>query len=582
MLAYNNCAPSFQATGDGSSAFKSNSGSLSDEPAFVGPMDDFAGGSQQKSILNTLSDGFKCNSVTKGQVLQVLNYNVGPLTHRQYEYTVNNLFGITVYPDLINDYSKVSYNNSLGRVAPGIELVEGFFSSAEKVLSAIKSTAAANSRVFKCSNPNNENECLSEFTENWGRLLFRRPLSSNESQKVLDVAFDQGGSLNNKMESALYLLLVSPQFTYHFYGLNLAVNNSDTQQIDEYDFASKISFFLWGQAPEGWLLDLAENNQLRQQLPEVVDRMLASEKSTYVARELAYNWFTMGSLREVGNKNFGVDGVTNDQANWNLAEQVTHFVDYHIQNNLPVSDLFNTDVMFHTDKTAKLYGLNSNGYNGQFKMVKTGDPNRSSGILSHMGFWANNSSNGEVNVFTRGPMIKTKLLCDVPIGAPSGQLIGTSLGESDTIKASVNKLSQVAPCSSCHIVTDPYGKAVENFDSFGRYRANYSNGEAINYTQLTPEGVSISSVKDLGVHFARDKKDLLNYCATKNLLSLASGKDLFDDRHIGALNSVGSCYTLQFYGQNISQNQDIKMKDLIKKIIIAGSSLIGQTAKVSE
>ena len=71
--------------------------------------------------------------------------------------------------------------------------------------------------------------------------------------------------------------------------------------IGDFEFASRLSYFLWSTMPDQELLQLASDQQLhvREVLDEQIDRMLQSPKAIALVEQFASQWLNLGNLDEV-------------------------------------------------------------------------------------------------------------------------------------------------------------------------------------------------------------------------------------------------------------------------------------------
>ena len=61
-------------------------------------------------------------------------------------------------------------------------------------------------------------------------------------------------------------------------------------QVDEYALASRLSYFLWSTMPDEELFRLAEQGELRKNLPAQVQRMLKDEHSQALVANFVGQW----------------------------------------------------------------------------------------------------------------------------------------------------------------------------------------------------------------------------------------------------------------------------------------------------
>src|SRR5205823_3138015 len=94
---------------------------------------------------------------------------------------------------------------------------------------------------------------------------YRRPVSAAEESTLMAVyqkSSESGRSFQDSVKDALLVVLTSPQFLF-------LVETSSTpapEPLDNYELASKLSYFLWNGPPDHKALQLAASGALRRQL----------------------------------------------------------------------------------------------------------------------------------------------------------------------------------------------------------------------------------------------------------------------------------------------------------------------------
>ncbi len=82
--------------------------------------------------------------------------------------------------------------------------------------------------------------------------------------------------------------LCSPKFQFRV-ELDDRPESGEARALDEFQLASRLSYFLWSSMPDETLLSLAERGQLSQQLDVQVKRMLADYRANAWSSSLHFN-----------------------------------------------------------------------------------------------------------------------------------------------------------------------------------------------------------------------------------------------------------------------------------------------------
>ena len=126
---------------------------------------------------------------------------------------------------------------------------------------------------------------------------FRRPVE----QELLDryAAFvsrqlDSGVAFTEAMKFVAAATIASPKFLYLY---EKSGSEETAAALDDFELASRLSFFLWGSLPDQALLDLAAAGTLS--TPEVLDtqlnRMLKASKTEAILRQLSVSVAAAGA-----------------------------------------------------------------------------------------------------------------------------------------------------------------------------------------------------------------------------------------------------------------------------------------------
>src|SRR5262249_8614296 len=121
---------------------------------------------------------------------------------------------------------------------------------------------------------------------------FRRPLRAGDLEPYLalfETAQKQGDSFQNSILFAIQGALVSPQFLFRIETPNSGPN---PRLLEDYELASRLSYFLWSSMPDALLFDLAEAGKLNYPdiLKSQVARMLRSPKSFEFMQSFIEQW----------------------------------------------------------------------------------------------------------------------------------------------------------------------------------------------------------------------------------------------------------------------------------------------------
>ena len=120
---------------------------------------------------------------------------------------------------------------------------------------------ATRARIFVCRPPNDDRDggaCARKILVPLARLAYRRPVTREEERQLLhlyEVGRKQGGG-EAGIETALSYILSSPQFIFRAETDPANVAPGSAFVVNDYDLASRLSFFIWSSIPDNELLTL--------------------------------------------------------------------------------------------------------------------------------------------------------------------------------------------------------------------------------------------------------------------------------------------------------------------------------------
>ncbi|HEX3871983.1 MAG TPA: DUF1592 domain-containing protein, partial [Pirellulales bacterium] len=140
-------------------------------------------------------------------------------------------------------------------------------------------------------------EAAEAILDNLLPRALRRPVSKDEAARYLrlfDMAHERGDAFEPSVKLMLTAVLCSPHFLYR----NELGATKGEYELDDYQLASRLSYFLWMTMPDDELTRLAEAGKLRE--PDVlaaqVDRMIADDRLRAFTSAFLGQWLGFDSL----------------------------------------------------------------------------------------------------------------------------------------------------------------------------------------------------------------------------------------------------------------------------------------------
>ncbi len=372
---------------------------------------------------------------------------------------------------------------------------------------------------------------------NFATRAFRRPITPDELDR-LDTVFERAYGVTQNFEESMQVAveatLVSPQFLYR---LELdPVAQTGTRNLDDYELASRLSYFLWSSMPDETLFNLAAEKQLHK--PEILEaqiqRMIQDPKADALANDFAGQWLELQKLAIVfpNPKQFpGVD----DSMKRDMATETKMFFSDVLRNDLPITDFIDADFSYVNEKLAKLYGI-PGVYGSTFQRVYVEEPR--GGVITQASVLTVTSNPTRTSPTKRGKWVLEQILGTPPPPPPPG--VGVIADEqhrisATTLRALMEEHRKNPTCAVCHAKMDPIGFGLDNFDAVGRLRT--MDGAFPLDTQGTlPDGRTFSGPQELKKILLADKDKFARSLAEKLMIyGLGRGLTPTDDCALDAI-----------------------------------------------
>ena len=367
---------------------------------------------------------------------------------------------------------------------------------------------------------------------------FRRPVTDVEVTRLMAMwtkADADGRSFDESMDFVLQAVLISPSFLFRM-EQEPQPNEGAVHTLDEYELASRLSYFLWSSMPDDELLALADKGQLRANLDAQVRRMLKDPKSAALVQNFAGQWLQLRAMQNVA-----PDTQRYPAFDQSLREAMTKetqmFFTAIVQENRNVLDFIDADFTFVNERLAKHYGLT--GVTGdEFRRVTLPKDQRG-GLLTQASILTITSYPGRTSPVQRGKWVLENLLDAAPPPPPpnvpaladdsKAQLTGTMRQRMEQHRANPT-------CAACHEQMDAIGFGLENFDAIGEWRTVDGNNDKIDPSGVLPGGKSFNGPAELR-EIIKSHSDEFSRCLTSKMLTYALGRGLesYDRRTIDAV-----------------------------------------------
>ncbi|MFK7818614.1 MAG: DUF1592 domain-containing protein [Planctomycetaceae bacterium] len=405
---------------------------------------------------------------------------------------------------------------------------------------------------------------------------FRRPAAHDQVERYATFVvqqIDSGLTFSDAMKSVAAATIASPKFLYLYDRNNDGKQAVETTaRVDDFDLASRLSFFLWGSLPDEELLRLASEGKLNdaRTLIAQTDRMLRDRKLKRFCDSFPSQWLQLDRIiSSIPNRGrFPKFYYAKYRSSMHMQLEPLLLFETVLIENRSILDLIDPDFTYRSNKLEYVYGKLGNKVKGQgsgvavlnFRRVKTPD-RRTGGVITNAAVMTMTSGTERTQPITRGAWVAGVIFNDPPEPPPADV---PPLSEKPqhgeeklTLRERLASHRERADCRGCHEQIDPLGFALENFDPIGNWREQYENGRDIDSAGRLFRQHEFKTVVEFKDAILAEK-DQFTRALAGHLMSFALARELGPMDEV-ALDSI----------TNAVIADDYRMKTLIREIILS-------------
>ena len=370
-------------------------------------------------------------------------------------------------------------------------------------------------------------EAAEKIIRHFATRAYRRPAQDSEVSRLMAVwakADSDGRPFERSIDHVLKAVLVSPAFLFRMELDPQPGETGNIHTLNEYELASRLSYFLWASMPDDELFAMAEQGKLRANLDAQVRRMLKDPKSSALVENFAGQWLQLRTMATIApdSKHFPeFDEALRDA----MTKETQLYFNAIVQEDRNVMDFVDSDFTYVNERLAKHYGLA--GVTGnEFRRVSLPKDQRG-GILTQASILTITSYPARTSPVQRGKWVLENLLDAAPPPPPPNVpalVEGEKAELTGTLRQRMERHRADPKCATCHAQMDGIGFALENFDAIGAWRTQDGN-DAIDAKGTLPGGKSFNGPAELRA-IIKSQSDEFCRCMANKMLTFALGRGL--------------------------------------------------------
>ena len=452
-----------------------------------------------------------------------------------------------------HNWSKTYAQEDMHRLGPGLDILGVSIKGPHNVIpDQLTRERLVRSKAFLGPRPDGIDDI--EFGEQILRRFlpaaFRRPVTDDQLNDYLAVVRMHLEEFPNKrVEEGLHLAirkaLISPRFLFR--GLKPG-------KLDDWDLASRLSYFLTSRPPDDRLLTLAQFGELSDKsvLENEVRRLLAKPERKEFVRHFTGQWLITRKLKGVMPDPRLLRFLPRDRLA--MIEETERFFDEILVENHSLDTFINPGFSYRNQFLNIIYETEVSGR--EMRRITLPKGGKEGGLLGLASIMMATANGVDTHPVHRGVWLLENVL-GLPTPPPPPEVPAVAPDTSGTTTMREQMLAHQADptCARCHERIDPLGFVMENFDPVGRWREYYpvyteeaaaplkeefysSDSEAtrlgrrIDASATMPDGTVLKDVTDLKAYIL-DNMDLFAECLTEKLMIYATGRPLnFGDKRV--------------------------------------------------
>jgi hypothetical protein len=388
----------------------------------------------------------------------------------------------------------------------------------------------ARRRIFVCRPADSRDKirCAKEIFSTLARRAYRRPVSAADLKPLLSfyVSGRHHGTFESGIEMGLRRMLVAPDFLFRVERDPPGATPASIYRLNDFELASRLSFFLWSSIPDDQLLDLAEGGKLKDPavFEQQVRRMLADRRSRTLVSNFAGQWLFLRNLSRA-QPDPDVFPEFDENLRQAFQRETELLLEDILREDRSVVDLLNANFTYLNERLARHYQI-PNVYGANFRRVTLTDSDRF-GLLGQGSILTVTSYPTRTSPVLRGKWILENLLGTPPPPPPANVpdlKDHAEDGRALSLREQMEKHRADSTCASCHARMDPLGFALESYDGVGKRRAKDTNG-VIDTSGSLPDGTKFEGpggLRDLLL----SRRDQFVETVAEKLLTYALGRGL--------------------------------------------------------
>jgi hypothetical protein len=368
-----------------------------------------------------------------------------------------------------------------------------------------------------------------------------RPTQAEPYVRLFEAELKEGSSFEEALLTAYTAVLCSPANLYF---------HEQPGRLDGWAVAARLSYMLWGTAPDDELRRLAANGALLQPatLRAQTDRLVADPRAQRFVRDFTDQWLSLRNI-DATTPDKQLYPEYDDALKAAMLAETRGFFSEVLTKNLSVTDFLDSDWTILNNRLARHYGIP--GVEGvAFRKVALKPEDHRGGLLTHASVLKVSANGNNTSPVVRGAWVLDRILGTPPSPPPPGTPgVEPDIRGATTLRQMLEKHRSTESCNSCHAKIDPPGFALESYDVAGGWQTNYRSlgrqfksppnlkrvqwrvGPPVDASGVTEDGLAFADLREFKQKVLLADPEAFTLALTRKLAAYGSGRAMgFSDR----------------------------------------------------
>jgi hypothetical protein len=367
------------------------------------------------------------------------------------------------------------------------------------------------------------------------------PTQADPYVRLFEAELKSGSSFEESLLTAYTAVLCSPANLYF---------HEQPGRLDGWAVAARLSYMLWGTAPDEELRRLAANGALLKPatLRAQTDRLIDDPRAQRFVRDFTDQWLSLRNI-DATSPDKQLYPEYDDALKAAMLAETRGFFSEVLTKNLSVTDFLDSDWTILNNRLARHYDIP--GVDGvDFRKVALKPEYHRGGLLTHASILKVSANGNNTSPVVRGAWVLDRILGTPPSPPPPGTPgVEPDIRGATTLRQMLEKHRSTESCNSCHAQIDPPGFALESYDVAGGWQTNYRSlgrqfksppnlkrvqwrvGPPVDASGVTADGKAFADLKEFKQKVLLADPEAFTLALTRKLAAYGSGRAMgFSDR----------------------------------------------------